>query len=128
VNPFLELGLVSFVYMLVVNLVMKKVGGAELRELEKQTKTLLAKARKGDESALDKLNSVNGKRMKLTMRAQLYLFPIMIPTLFFIRGRYAELQWTLFGHTFGWLGAFIILGIPANMLSSRLAQLILGHS
>lgn len=119
---------VVFVYMTIINFVMKKVGGAKLKELEKQIKGLMPKARKGDEEALDRLNEVNSKRLKLSMKAQMYLLPIVLPAIWFIKRRYAELQWTVFGHTFGWLASFIILGIPANIVADKLVKRLLNYS
>ena len=124
----LEFALVIFVYMFIINLVMKKAGGAELREIEKDVKKLLAKARTGDEKALKKLNKTNSKRMKLAMRGQLYLLPIVIPSIFFIKRRYAEFQWVIFGKTFGWLGSFLILGIPASMIADKIVKKLLKYS
>lgn len=119
---------VTFVYMLIINFVMKKAGGVELKEIERDVKKLLDQARKGDEKALKKLNAVNSKRMKLAMRGQLYLLPIVIPVIFFIKNRYAELQWTVFGHTFGWLGSFLILGIPSSMIADKIVKKVLKYS
>jgi uncharacterized membrane protein (DUF106 family) len=119
---------VIFVYMTIVNFVMKKVGGAELKVLESDIKKHLESAKKGDKDALKKLNELNSKRMKMSMKAQLYLMPIIIPALFFIKWRYAALQWVLFGRTFGWLGAFFILGIPISMISEKIVRKVLKYS
>lgn len=119
---------VVFVYMFVINFIMKKVGGAELRELEKDIRKYLEKAKKGDETAFKKLNAANSKRMRLAMKANLYLFPIILPAIWFIKSRYAELQWTIFGHSFGWLGSFLILGIPLSMVSDRIVKKLLKYS
>lgn len=124
----LEFIVVTFVYMFIINFVMKKAGGVELKEIERDVKKLLGQARKGDEKALKKLNEVNSKRMKLAMKGQLYLLPIVIPAIFFIKIRYAELQWTVFGHTFGWLGSFLILGIPSSMIADKIVKKILKYS
>ena len=104
----IEFVVVTFVYMFIINFVMKKVGGPELRILEKEIKVLMKGARSGDEKALAKLNKANSKRMKLGMKSQMYLFPIVIPAIFFIKSRYIELTWVIFGHSFGWLGSFFI--------------------
>ncbi|MBR9680339.1 MAG: hypothetical protein GOU98_00770 [Candidatus Altiarchaeota archaeon] len=124
----LEFALVIFVYMFIINFVMKKAGGVELREIEKDVKKLLKQARAGDEKALKKLNKTNSKRMKLAMRGQLYLLPIVIPSIFFIKSRYIDFQWTIFGHTFGWLGSFLILGIPASMVADKIVKKLLKYS
>ena len=123
----IEFMLVISVYMFIINFVIKKVGGTELKEIEKDVKKYLDKAKKGDEKALKKLNSLNSKRMKLSMKAQLYLLPIVIPALWFIKARYADLSVTVLGKSFGWLGLFLILGIPISMISDKLVKKVLGY-
>lgn len=124
----IEFVVVSFVYMFVINFVMKKAGGVELKLLEKDIKKLLKDARSGDNEAMGKLNKANSKRMKLAMKSQLYLFPIIVPALFLIKKRYVDLTWVIFGHQFGWLGAFIILGIPLSIISDKIVRKLLKYS
>ena len=122
-----EFFIVTFVYMFLINFIIKKVGGAELKEIEKDVKKYLASARKGDEQALKKLNQLNARRMKLSMKANMYLFPITIPAIFFIKWRYAEITMTLFGREFGWFGLFLLAGIPFSIVSDKIVKAILKY-
>ena len=108
--------------------IMKKAGGAELRVLEKDIRKHLDAAKKGDEGALKKLNKLNSRRMKIAMKSQMYLLPIVLPAIFFIKGRYAEFQMVVLGHAFGWLGSFFILGIPASIVSDKIVRRLLRYS
>ena len=124
---FWEFAMVVFGYMFMINFIMKKVGGAEMRVLEKDIKKHLDAAKKGDEKALKKLNALNSKRMKMAMKSQMYLLPIVIPTIFFIKSRYAEFTMTILGRSFGWLGSFFIIGILASMVSDKIVRRILKY-
>ena len=123
-----EFAAVVFGYMFVINFVMKKLGGAEMKVLEKDIRKHLDAAKKGDEKALKKLNELNSRRMKLAMKSQMYLLPIVLPTIFFIKSRYGELTMTILGHSFGWLGSFFIIGIPASIVSDKIVRRLLKYS
>ena len=122
-NIIVEFALVTVGYMFIINFVMKKVGGVELKVLEADIKKLMAKARKGDDGSMKKMQGLNSKRMKLAMKAQLFLMPIVLPALYFIKKRYlGVVEWTMFGKTFGWLWTFFLLGIPASMIADRVVK------
>ncbi len=120
-----EFALVVFLYSFLVSFINRKVGGAELRSLEKDMKKLLDRAKKGDEKAYRELNRLNSRRMKLSFRTQKYILPVSLVALFFIKSRYAELQWVVFGHSFGWLGSFMIMGILSMMVADRVVRKLL---
>ncbi len=122
-----EFAVVVFAYMFLINFIIKKTGGAELKEIERDVKKHLAAAKKGDQEALRRLNKANARRMRLSMRANLYIFPLSIPALYFMKWRYAELTMTLFGRQFGWFGSFLILGIPFSLASDRIVKRILKY-
>lgn len=125
---FWEFLAVVSLYMFVINFVMKKVGGNEMKVLDKDIKKNLEAVKAGNDDAMDKLNNLNKRRMKLAMKSQLYLLPIVLPAIWFIKNRYAEFQMTILGHSLGWLGSFFILGIPASILSDKLVKKLLNYS
>ena len=127
-NLLTEFALVVFVYIFSLTYIMKRAGGREMAEMEKEIKKLLEKAKKGDKKAFSKLNKLNAKRMRMIMRTQLYLFPFILIFIYFIKRRYAELTAVILGRSFGWLGLFIIFGIAFSMICEPLVKKLLGYS
>jgi len=124
---FWEFLVVVFVYMFLINLINRKAGGAELHELEKDIKKELSKARGGDETAFKKLNKLNSKRLKLSFKTQKFTLPLSLAAIFFIKWRYVELQWTVFGWTLGWFWTFLILGMVFYSITDRIVKKLLKY-
>jgi nucleoside permease NupC len=124
---FWEFLVVVFVSMFIISFINRKVGGAELRELEKDIKKLLDKAKKGDETAFKKLNKANSKRLKLSFRTQKFTLPLSLVAILFIKWRYADFQWVIFGHSLSWIWAFFILGMVAYSVSDRIVKRVLKY-
>ncbi|MBR9681367.1 MAG: hypothetical protein GOV00_01050 [Candidatus Altiarchaeota archaeon] len=113
--------------MFVVTFLMKKLGGKELRDLDEEIQKEMKKAREGDQKALKKMNKLNMQKMKKTFKTQLYLFPIIIGVIMFVKWKFGETVFTipLVNWQFGWFGTFLLLGIPASIVAETLTKKIL---
>ena len=114
-------------YMFVVTFLMKKIGGKELRDLDEEIQKEMEKAKAGDDKALKKMNKLNMTKMKKTFKSQLYLYPIIIGVILFIKWKFAEITVTIpvVNWTIGWFGTFLLLGIPASIVAETLTKKIL---
>jgi len=126
-SMLVEFTAVVFLYMLAFSYIIKRAGGRELREIEKEISRLMERAKRGDQEAFSKLNRLNTKRMRIVMRIQFYLFPFIILFFLFLKRRYAQLSVTLFGHSFGWLALFLLLGIPFSTIAEKIAVKLVGY-
>ncbi len=126
-NELLTFSAIVVGYMFVVTFLMKKLGGKELRDLDDEIQKEMEKAKAGDQKALKAMNALNMKKMKRTFKIQLYLFPIIIGVIMFIKWKYAEVTFTIpvVNWTLGWFGTFMLLGIPASIVAESLAKKIL---
>ena len=124
---FWEFFAVVFVYMFLITLINRKVGGAELRELEKDIKKLLEKAKQGDETAFKKLNKANSKRIKMSFKTQKFTLPLSLAAIFFIKWRYAEFQWAIFGLNLSWLWSFMVLGMISYSIADKIVKRVLKY-
>ena len=110
-----------------VTFLMKKLGGKELKDLDEEIQKYLDKAKAGDQEALKTMNQLNMKKMKKTMRTQMYLLPVILGVIWFIKRRYAEMVFTipLVNWEMGWFGVFLLLGIPASILAETVIKKLL---
>ena len=123
----LEFAALVFIYMLILTFALRKIGGRELAEIEREVEKLLNQVRKGKEEAFDKLNRANAQRMRIVMKAQLYLLPLIILFIYLLKKRYASLSITFLGIKMGWLALFILLGIPFSLISEKIVKKILRY-
>jgi len=114
-------------YMFTVTFLMKKLGGKELRDLDEDIQKEMVKAKAGDQTALKKMNKLNMQKMKKTFKTQMYLFPVIIGVIMFIKWKFAEVSFTIpvVNWTLGWFGTFLLLGIPASIIAENLTKKIL---
>ena len=117
--------LLTLSYLFVVSIILKKLGGREMLELEKEVKKLMEKAKKGDQEALSKMNKLNMTRMKTMMKKQLYLWPLILVFFWYIKKTFAELTVTIFGRQIGWLGTFFIIVLVFSTIADKLATRLL---
>lgn len=123
-NELLLFAAIVFGYMFLITFLMKKLGGKELKDLDEDIQKHMDKAKAGDQEALKAMNQLNMKKMKKTMKIQLYLLPIILGVIWFIKRRYEETVFTipLVGWEMGWFGVFLLLGIPASILAETLIK------
>ncbi len=126
-NLVAEFLVVVLVYTLVLSYFMKRVGGKELYALEKEIKKQLDLVKSGKKEAMDKLNQLNSRRMQLTMRGQLYLFPFIIAFFYFVKRRYADISVSLFGLKLGWFGLFIVLSMVFGAIAEQISRRLLNY-
>ncbi|HDR53642.1 MAG TPA: hypothetical protein ENN60_03170 [archaeon] len=124
-NDLLVFGLIVVAYMFVVNLLMKLIGGKELRELDEDIRKHMEKAKKGDQDALKAMNQANMKKMKKTTKTQLYIMPLILGVIWGVKALFRETTFSIFGWQMGWFGAFLLLGIPASLISETLVKKLL---
>ncbi|MBR9679635.1 MAG: hypothetical protein GOU99_01130 [Candidatus Altiarchaeota archaeon] len=117
--------LLTLSYLFVISIILKKLGGREMLELEKEVKKLMEKAKKGDKDALSKMNKLNMTRMKTMMKKQLYLWPLILVFFWYIKKTFIELTVTIFGRQIGWLGTFFIIVLLFSTVADKLATRLL---
>ena len=126
-NELLLFSAITVGYMFTVTFLMKKIGGKELRDLDEEIQKEMVKAKTGDKESLSKMNKLNMLKMKKTFRTQLYMFPIIMGVIMYIKWKFGETIFTipLVGWQFGWFGTFLLLGIPASIIAENLSKKIL---
>ena len=126
-NELLLFSAITVGYMFTVTFLMKKIGGKELRDLDEEIQKEMVKAKAGDKESLSKMNKLNMAKMKKTFRTQLYMFPIIIGVIMYIKWKFGETIFTIpiTNWQFGWFGTFLLLGIPASIIAENLSKKIL---